>query len=76
MKCPFCQSKDTHVTDTRWSEGKWIQRRRYECRECRNRFTTQEGYNTKTRKQMLIQSNERRNHAKGKETALLNETKM
>ena len=40
MYCPFCQSTDTRVTDTRVSgDGKSIKRRR-ECPDCLKRFTT------------------------------------
>ena len=42
MRCPFCQSKDTRVIDTRVTdEGSTIRRRR-ECTECKRRFTTLE----------------------------------
>ena len=40
MKCPFCGSGESHVIDTR-SSGERIRRRR-ECTECRERFTTYE----------------------------------
>lgn len=40
MKCPMCENTDTIVKDTRpVSEGKEIKRRR-ECPNCGNRFTT------------------------------------
>lgn len=40
MYCPFCQSTDTRVTDTRVAaDGKSIKRRR-ECPDCLKRFTT------------------------------------
>lgn len=42
LRCPFCQSKDTRVIDTRVTdEGSTIRRRR-ECTECKRRFTTLE----------------------------------
>lgn len=42
MKCPFCGSEDTKVTDTRgFSSGNVIKRRR-ECEYCQKRFTTHE----------------------------------
>ena len=53
MKCPFCKSNDNHVVDSRWAESKWITRRRYDCHICKKRFTTHEGYNNKTRNEMI-----------------------
>lgn len=42
MRCPFCQSDDTKVTDSRATDdGKAIRRRR-ECQSCGRRFTTYE----------------------------------
>jgi transcriptional repressor NrdR len=42
MDCPFCQTHDTKVTDSRYvSEVNQIRRRR-ECIECGERFTTYE----------------------------------
>lgn len=40
MKCPYCDSPDSHVIDTR-SSGERIRRRR-ECMGCDKRFTTYE----------------------------------
>lgn len=40
MKCPYCDSDDSHVIDTR-SSGERIRRRR-ECVSCHRRFTTYE----------------------------------
>ena len=40
MRCPFCGAHDTRVIDSRLSqEGDQVRRRR-ECSECRERFTT------------------------------------
>jgi len=40
MRCPFCGAHDTRVIDSRLSqEGDQVRRRR-ECTECRERFTT------------------------------------
>ena len=41
MYCPFCNANDTKVTDSRLSEGNQIRRRR-ECLDCKERFTTYE----------------------------------
>ena len=42
MRCPFCGAQDTRVIDSRLSqEGDQVRRRR-ECGECRERFTTYE----------------------------------
>ncbi len=42
MRCPFCQSDDTQVKDSRPAEdGAAIRRRRY-CSDCGARFTTYE----------------------------------
>ena len=42
MHCPFCQSQETKVIDTRVSEDGYSIRRRRECIVCSKRFTTQE----------------------------------
>ncbi|MDK8649507.1 transcriptional regulator NrdR [Alloscardovia omnicolens] len=42
MHCPFCQSQETKVIDTRVSEDGYSIRRRRECVVCSKRFTTQE----------------------------------
>ena len=42
MRCPFCSYEDTRVIDSRLAdEGAQVRRRR-ECMECRERFTTYE----------------------------------
>lgn len=42
MRCPFCTAQDTRVVDSRLaSEGDQVRRRR-ECNECKERFTTYE----------------------------------
>jgi transcriptional repressor NrdR len=42
MRCPFCGAPDTRVVDSRLGgEGDQVRRRR-ECTECRERFTTYE----------------------------------
>jgi transcriptional repressor NrdR len=42
MRCPFCGASDTRVIDSRLSqEGDQVRRRR-ECAECKERFTTYE----------------------------------
>ena len=40
MKCPFCGDDDTQVKDSRSSEDGTAIRRRRECSNCDNRFTT------------------------------------
>lgn len=40
MHCPYCSHNDTHVLESRISED--ALRRRRECEECGNRFTTYE----------------------------------
>lgn len=42
MKCPYCQSDDDRVLDTRASEDGFAIRRRRECNRCKRRFTTYE----------------------------------
>ncbi len=42
MKCPFCSSGDTKVVDSRTSKDGRAIRRRRECLECKERFTTYE----------------------------------
>jgi len=43
MKCPLCGYADSKVVDSRPTEGTVIRRRR-ECLQCKNRFTTYETY--------------------------------
>lgn len=43
MHCPFCKAQDTKVIDSRLvAEGEQVRRRR-ECLQCTERFTTYEG---------------------------------
>jgi transcriptional repressor NrdR len=42
MKCPFCQSPDTQVIDSRVSDDGDSIRRRRKCASCSKRFTTYE----------------------------------
>ena len=42
MECPFCDTPDTRVVDSRPADGGRSVRRRRECGECRHRFTTYE----------------------------------
>jgi len=42
LKCPFCQTKDSRVIDSRELSGGESIRRRRECLECGRRFTTYE----------------------------------
>lgn len=42
MKCPYCESKDTDVLETRDSEDLTVTRRRRTCPQCEKRFTTYE----------------------------------
>ncbi len=42
MKCPFCNTDDTNVMDSRVSEGGHKVRRRRRCQACDKRFTTYE----------------------------------
>ena len=45
MRCPFCNSEKTEVTDKRDTEGET--RRRRECLKCKKRFTTYEKIESK-----------------------------
>ncbi|MDD4556539.1 MAG: transcriptional regulator NrdR [Alphaproteobacteria bacterium] len=40
MRCPFCNSLDTQVKDSRTTDDSTTIRRRRECLECGSRFTT------------------------------------
>lgn len=40
ITCPSCGATNTWVTDTRTADGGNVRRRRYECAECKTRFTT------------------------------------
>ena len=42
MRCPYCQSGDSKVIDTRDAGDTEITRRRRECLKCKKRFTTYE----------------------------------
>ncbi|MDR2895153.1 MAG: transcriptional regulator NrdR [Propionibacteriaceae bacterium] len=42
MRCPYCRSQDSRVTDSRVSEDGSAIRRRRLCPECERRFTTLE----------------------------------
>jgi len=42
MICPYCNSNDDRVVDSRSSEGGKVVRRRRECLKCERRFTTYE----------------------------------
>lgn len=42
MKCPFCNSESTRVSDKRETEERRATRRRRECLKCKKRFTTYE----------------------------------
>ncbi len=42
MRCPFCQSEDTQVVDTRSNPEANVIRRRRRCAKCDKRFTTYE----------------------------------
>ena len=42
MRCPFCQSEDTQVVDTRSNPDANTIRRRRKCLKCDKRFTTYE----------------------------------
>ena len=44
MKCPFCDSVNTKVVDSRQVESNTSIRRRRECLNCSKRFTTYERY--------------------------------
>lgn len=40
MRCPFCSSEDTRVIDSRLGDSGESVRRRRECQDCTQRFTT------------------------------------
>lgn len=42
MKCPYCYHTESKVVDSRYTEGHTCIRRRRECLECQERFTTYE----------------------------------
>ena len=42
MRCPYCQSEDTRVIDSREGDGGESVRRRRECQACTERYTTYE----------------------------------
>ncbi len=42
MKCPYCHHLESKVIDSRYTEGHTSIRRRRECLQCQERFTTYE----------------------------------
>ena len=42
MRCPFCDSEDTKVIDSRMADEGYVVRRRRECVECGERYNTYE----------------------------------
>ncbi len=58
MKCPYCGDKDNRVIDSRLARDEEEIRRRRECGECGNRFTTRERVEETLPK--LIKRDERR----------------
>lgn len=44
MRCPFCNSVNTRVVDSRQVDRETSIRRRRECNDCKRRFTTYEKY--------------------------------
>lgn len=44
MRCPFCNSVNTRVVDSRQVDSETSIRRRRECNDCKRRFTTYEKY--------------------------------
>jgi len=49
MRCPYCQSQDDKVIDSRAADGGQSIRRRRECLSCKRRFTTYEHIEPSTR---------------------------
>lgn len=48
MKCPYCDSSDTKVIDSRATEDNTAIRRRRLCQTCNKRFSTYERYEDRT----------------------------
>ena len=48
MKCPYCDSNDTKVIDSRATEDNHAIRRRRLCQTCNKRFSTYERYEDQT----------------------------
>lgn len=58
MRCPFCQSDDTQVKDSRPTDDNSVIRRRRACNECGGRFTTFE--RIQLRDIMVVKSDDKR----------------
>lgn len=58
MRCPFCRSEDTRVIDSREADGGNAVRRRRECDDCGERFSTVETASLKI--PSIIKSDDRR----------------
>ncbi|MCI5840113.1 MAG: transcriptional regulator NrdR [Peptoniphilaceae bacterium] len=48
MRCPYCNSKDTRVIDSRSTDDDKVIRRRRKCENCKKRFSTYERYEDNT----------------------------
>lgn len=48
MRCPYCNSKETRVIDSRSTDDDKVIRRRRECESCKKRFSTYERYENDT----------------------------
>jgi len=60
MRCPFCQSEETRVIDSRLTEDRDAVRRRRSCEACGERFSTLEEANLKL--PYIVKSNGEREH--------------
>lgn len=58
MKCPYCDSNDSKVIDTRYVEDSGVIRRKRECLSCGKRFTTHEVYEEGSKKEIDNNSDE------------------
>ncbi len=58
MKCPYCDSNDSKVIDTRFVEDSGVIRRKRECLSCGKRFTTHEVYEEGSKKEIDTNSDE------------------
>ena len=65
MKCPFCSKNNDKVIDTRLSEDETLIRRRRECLDCSQRFSTRETVDLKPLK--VVKRSERINEPFSKE---------
>ena len=79
MKCPFCNNKETKVTNSREIDDKTVIKRRRKCLKCETRFNTyetsnksrNENNNRKTRLKLKMKFSKKKRLSSLKEQTIL-----